>query len=269
MRINARIRIGLALLGVLILSASAGPLVVGDPFVFKTIARLKPPSSQNWFGTDNFGRDVLARVVLGGRTSLWVGFCVAMTSGILGLSIGVVAGYYRRVDAIVMRFMDGLMAIPSILLAIALVSLTGASMLTVILAITIPEVPRVVRLVRSVVLTTRDLAYVDAAVTSGTRGFTLLWRHILPSALPPLIVQATYVAGAAILIEAALGFLGIGTPPSIPTWGNMIGTSQRYFTVAPWIIMFPGIALAVAVLAVNVLGDGLRDGLDPRLSRHV
>jgi peptide/nickel transport system permease protein len=269
MRRNPRIVVGTALLGALIIVALAAPLIAPDPIAFKTINRLRPPSAQFWFGTDNYGRSVYARTVYGGRISLLVGASVALISLVFGLAIGLIAGYFRRLDGLIMRIMDGIMAIPAILLAIALVSLTGAGVVTVIGAIVFPEVPRVVRLVRGVVLTLRELAFVDAAVASGTGGFFMLWRHILPNALAPLIVQTSYVAASAILLEAALGFLGIGTPPSIPTWGNMIASGRSFLTIAPWVIIFPGVSLAIAVLAVNLLGDGLRDRLDPRLSHRL
>jgi peptide/nickel transport system permease protein len=269
MRRNFRITLGVALLGTLVVIALAAPLIAPDPLAFKTINRLRPPSATFWFGTDNYGRSVYARTVYGGRISLLVGACVALISVVFGLAIGLVAGYYRRVDGFIMRIMDGIMAIPAILLAIALVSLTGAGVTTVIGAIVFPEVPRVVRLVRGVVLTIRDLAFVDAAIASGTAGLQMLWRHILPNALAPLIVQASYVAASAILIESALSFLGLGTPPSIPTWGNMIASGRGFLTIAPWMIVFPGVSLAIAVLAVNLLGDGLRDRLDPRLSHRL
>ena len=209
------------------------------------------------------------RTVYGGRISLLVGAAVALISITLGLAIGLIAGYYQQLDGVIMRIMDGIMAIPAILLAIALVSLTGAGVITVIGAIVFPEVPRVVRLVRGVVLTIRELTFIDAAIASGTGGVAMLWRHILPNTMAPLIVQASYVAASAILIEAALSFLGIGTPPSIPTWGNMIASGRGFLTIAPWVIIFPGLSLAVAVLGVNLLGDGLRDQLDPRLSRRL
>ena len=183
--------------------------------------------------------------------------------------IGLMSGYFRKVDAVVMRLMDGLMAIPAILLAIALVALTRASVSTVIVAITIPEVPRVVRLVRAVVLSVREAPYVEAAVAGGTPTWKILLRHILPNTIAPLIVQATYICASAILIEAALSFLGAGTPPEIPTWGNMIAQSRLFLSRAPWTIFAPGIALALVVLAVNLLGDGLRDRLDPRLARRM
>ena len=235
----------------------------------KPVNRLKPPSALNWFGTDHLGRDVWARTVYGARISLVVGLSVAAISMAIGLLIGLMAGFIKPVETIVMRLMDGLMAIPAILLAIALVSLTKTSVLVVVAAILIPEIPRVVRLVRSVVLTVREQPYVEAAVASGTRLPKILRRHILPATLPPLIVQATYIAASAILIEAALSFLGAGTPPEIPTWGNMIASSRVYLGLAPWTIFCPGLALALVVLAVNLVGDGLRDRLDPRLARRM
>jgi peptide/nickel transport system permease protein len=187
----------------------------------------------------------------------------------LGLLIGLVAGFYRKVDGVVMRFMDGLMAIPGILLAIALVALTRASVWVVVVAITIPEIPRVVRLVRSVVLSVREQPYVDAAIAGGSRSSKIILRHILPATVNPLIVQATYIGASAILVEAGLSFLGAGVPPEIPTWGNMIAASRGRLAVAPWTIFFPGACLALVVLAVNLLGDGLRDRLDPRLARRM
>jgi peptide/nickel transport system permease protein len=223
----------------------------------------------NWFGTDHLGRDVFARTVYGAQVSLYVGFAVSVMSIVLGLVIGLVSGYFRRADAVIMRLMDGLMAIPGILLAIALVALTRASVTVVIFAITIPEIPRVVRLVRSVVLSVREAPYVEAAVSSGTPVWKILLRHIVPSTVAPLIVQATYICASAILIEASLSFLGAGTPPEVPTWGSMIAQSRLFLSRAPWTIFCPGIALALVVLAVNLLGDGLRDRLDPRLARRM
>lgn len=201
--------------------------------------------------------------------SLLVGFSVAAISMAIGLFIGLLAGFIKLVETIVMRLMDGLMAIPAILLAIAMVSLSKASIMIVIFAIVIPEVPRVVRLVRAVVLSVREQPFVEAAVASGTRLPRILIRHILPATVPPLIVQATYIAASAILIEAALSFLGAGAPPEIPTWGNMIATSRVYLGRAPWTVFCPGLALALVVLAVNLVGDGLRDRLDPRIARRM
>ncbi|MAP11849.1 MAG: peptide ABC transporter permease [Gammaproteobacteria bacterium] len=249
--------------------ALLAPLITGDPFRLTPIKRLKPPSEDFWFGTDFLGRDVFARTIHGSQISLMVGGAVAAISTFIGLLIGLVAGYVRWVDAIVMRIMDGLMAIPGVLLAIALISLAGASLMNVIIAICVPEIPRVVRLVRSVVLTIREQPYVEAAISVGSPLHKILFRHILPNTVAPLIVQATYVCASAVVIEAILSFLGAGTPPEIPSWGNIMAEGRTYFQIAPWIIFFPGVLLAVTVLAVNVLGDGLRDSLDPRIARRM
>jgi peptide/nickel transport system permease protein len=268
-RRNPTIVAGATILGLIALFAIAAPLFAGDAVTMQPALRLRPPSETNWLGTDHLGRDVFARTVYGARVSLFVGISVAAMSISAGLFIGLMSGYFRKVDAVVMRLMDGLMAIPAILLAIALVALTRASVSTVIVAITIPEVPRVVRLVRAVVLSVREAPYVEAAVAGGTPVWKILTRHILPNTIAPLIVQATYICASAILIEAALSFLGAGTPPEIPTWGNMIAQSRLFLSRAPWTIFAPGIALALVVLAVNLLGDGLRDRLDPRLARRM
>jgi peptide/nickel transport system permease protein len=250
----------LAFLAIAILA----PWLAGDPLQFEPINRLKRPSAEFWFGTDQY-----SRVVYGTRISLIVGFSVAVLATAVGLFLGVVCGYYKRVDAIVMRFMDGMMAIPAILLAIALITLMKAGLVIVIVAISIPEIPRVVRLVRSVVLSVRARPYIEAAIASGTRNTTIMLRHILPNTVAPLIVQATYVCASAILTEAGLSFLGAGTPPEIPSWGNIISLGRTFFQIAPWIIFFPGVLLAIAVLAVNLVGDGLRDTLDPRIARRM
>jgi peptide/nickel transport system permease protein len=255
----------LALLGLAVLA----PWLAGDPLQFEPINRLKRPSEQFWFGTDRFGRDVYSRVVYGTQISLIVGFSVAVLATVIGLALGVLCGYYRSVDAIVMRVMDGMMAIPAILLAIALITLMKASLLIVIFAISIPEIPRVVRLVRSVVLSVRARPYIEAAIASGTRNTKIMVRHILPNTVAPLIVQATYVCASAILTEAGLSFLGAGTPPEIPSWGNIISDGRTFFQIAPWIIFFPGVLLAITVLAINLVGDGLRDTLDPRIARRM
>ena len=260
---------GLVVLGAMLLAALLAPWIAGDPYSMKPVQRFKPPSDTLWFGTDNLGRDVYARTIYGARVSLAVGLAVALIAVSIGLVIGLLAGFFRPVEAVVMRLMDGLMAIPAILLAIALVSLFKGSVAIVIVAIVIPEVPRVARLVRSVVLTTREQPYVEAAIASGSRLSKILWRHILPSTFPPLIVQATYICASAILIEAGLSFLGAGTPPEIPTWGNMIASSRSYLARAPWTVFCPGLALALVVLAVNLVGDGLRDRLDPRIARRM
>ena len=261
--------VGGALLIVIVLVAGVGPLFTADPILLNPINRLKLPGAESWFGTDFLGRDVFARVIHGARISLVVGLAVSIIAVGLGLFIGLVAGYIRLLDAIVMRIMDGLMAIPGILLAIALISLSGATLFTVVIAIMIPEIPRVVRLVRAVVLSVREEPYVEAAIASGTRLPLVLTRHILPNTIAPLIVQATYICASAMLTEAILGFLGAGIPPEIPSWGNIMAEGRTYFQISPWIIFYPGIALAVTVLAVNTLGDGLRDTLDPRIARKM
>lgn len=267
LRHNPTVVIGTAILLVFVVIAMIAPMITGDPLAFDPLNRLKKPSAAFWFGTDQLGRDVFSRVIHGTRISLIVGASVAVIAISIGLAIGVVCGYYRRVDDVLMRIMDGMMAIPPILLAIALITLMKASLVIVVVAIAIPEIPRVVRLVRSVVLTVRGLPYIEAAVASGTRARLIMARHILPSTVAPLIVQATYVCAAAVLTEAGLSFLGAGTPPEIPSWGNVISSGRAYFQISPWIIFFPGLMLALAVLAINLVGDGLRDSFDVRLSR--
>jgi peptide/nickel transport system permease protein len=259
-----------AVLILIVVFALASPFMgTVDPRALAPTQRLKPPSALFWLGTDQFGRDVWSRVVYGARVSLTVGLAVAVASVLVGTFTGVVAGYVRWLDGVVMRIMDGLMAIPGILLAIALVSLSGASRLTVIVAITVPEVPRVVRLVRSIVLSVREEPYVEAAISVGTRLPQLLWRHVLPNCVPPLIVQATYIAASAMLTEAILSFLGAGTPPETPSWGNMMAEGRTFFPIAPRIVLLPGFALALTILAVNVLGDALRDRLDPKIAKRI
>ena len=240
-----------------------------DPQALAPIRRLKWPSAQYWFGTDMLGRDVYSRTIYGARVSLTVGISVALLATSLGLALGVVTGFTRWVDAIVMRIMDGLMSIPSVLIAIALMALTRASIENVIFAITVGEVPRVTRLVRGVVLTLREQPYVEAATASGTGFFRTLWRHIVPNTMAPLLVQGTYIAASAMITEAILSFIGAGTPPNIPSWGNIMAEGRSLFQVAYYIVLFPGIMLSVTVLAINLLGDGLRDALDPRLARRL
>lgn len=259
-----------AILLVLVLAAVFAPyLGTVDPRKINLLPRMRAPSAQAWFGSDQLGRDVWTRTLYGARISLIVGLMVAVMSISLGLLIGMISGYLRRLDALIMRIMDGLMSIPGILLAIGLVSVSGASLATVTIAITIPEIPRVVRLVRAIVLSVREEPYVEAAIAVGTKTPLILWRHVLPNCVPPLIVQATYVAASAMLTEALLSFLGAGTPPEIPSWGNMMAEGRIVFPIAPWIVLIPGCTLALAILAVNVLGDGLRDRLDPKIAKRM
>jgi peptide/nickel transport system permease protein len=276
--------IGGIILALVVLMAILAPVLgTTDPARVEPVLRNKRPgavasvrnadSSQTertlWMGTDSLGRDVYSRVVYGARVSLVVGVVVALISAAIGLAIGVVAGYVRWLDNVAMRIMDGLMSIPAILLAIGLVSLSRAGLRTVIIAIVIPEVPRVVRLVRSVVLSIREEAYVEAAVALGARTGALLVRHVIPNTMAPLIVQATFSCASAIIVEAILSFLGVGIPPATPTWGNIMAEGRTLFRLFPHNILFPGVCLAVTVLAVNMLGDGLRDMLDPRTRKQL
>jgi peptide/nickel transport system permease protein len=240
-----------------------------DPMAVFPSQRLHPPSAESWLGTDMLGRDVYSRVVYGARVSLIVGLAVAALSTFLGLAIGLVTGYVRRLDAVLMRIMDGLMSIPSVLLAIALMALTKASIGNVIVAITLAEMPRVVRLVRSLVFSLREQPYVEAAIAAGTTLPRILVRHILPNIVAPLLVQGTYVCGSAMITEAILSFIGAGTPPNIPSWGNIMAEGRSLIQIASYLIIFPGICLSLTVLAVNLLGDGMRDALDPRLARRM
>jgi peptide/nickel transport system permease protein len=269
-RRHPTIVVGGVLLGLMALMAIFAPyLGTVDPQALSPIHRLRWPSAQYWFGTDMLGRDVYSRTIYGARISLTVGISVALASTVLGLAIGLVTGFSRWTDAIVMRIMDGLMSIPAILIAIALMALTRASLQNVVFAITVAEVPRVTRLVRGVVLTLRELPFVEAAHASGTGFFRILWRHIVPNTLPPLLVQGTFVAASAMIVEAILSFLGAGTPPNIPSWGNIMAEGRSLFQVAYYIVLFPGAFLSITVLAINLLGDGLRDALDPRLARRM
>ena len=262
--------VGAVVLLAMILVAVLAPwLGTVDPQAVAPVKRLKQPGAEWWFGTDMMGRDVYSRVLYGARVSLAVGIAVAVFSTLVGLAIGLVTGFVRWLDAIVMRVMDGLMSIPPVLLAIALMALTRASIENVILAITLAETPRVVRLVRSLVLTLREEPYVVAAVAAGTSLPRILWRHILPNTVAPLLVQATYVCASAMITEAILSFIGAGTPPNIPSWGNIMAEARSLFQIAGYLILFPGLCLSLTVLAVNLLGDGLRDALDPRLARRM
>ena len=260
---------GIALLLMVLVALLAPWLGTVDPLSVSPVKRLKPPSGQYWFGTDMIGRDVYSRVIYGTRVSLTVGLAVALASTAIGLAIGLVTGFVRWLDAIVMRVMDGLMSIPSVLLAIALIALTKASLGNVIAAIALAEIPRVVRLVRSLVLILREQPYVEAAVASGTQVPMILLRHILPNTMAPLLVQATYICASAMITEAILSFIGAGTPPNIPSWGNIMAESRSLIQIAGTLLLFPGLFLSLTVLSVNLLGDGMRDALDPRLARRL
>ena len=264
------IALGGLLLGLIVFVAIAAPLLgTVDPTALAPARRLRLPSAAYWFGSDMLGRDVYSRTLYGARVSLIVGFAVAFLASGIGMLIGVVAGYVRLVDAVIMRVMDGLMSIPSILLAIALMALTRGSVQNVIIAITIAEIPRVTRLVRGVVLSLREQPYVEAAIASGTRTPAVIFKHILPNTLAPLMVQATFICASAMITEAILSFIGAGTPPITPSWGNIMAEGRALWQVKPYIVFFPALFLSLTVLSVNLLGDGLRDALDPRLAKRI
>ena len=280
---NGSIRFGAVVLGFMVLVSLLAPwLGTVDPAAMDSNFINKPAGLKGdftlvdgstmahtfWLGTDSFGRDLYSRVVYGAQVSLLVGGFTAALALALGGFLGMLAGYFRQVDAVLMRFMDGLMAIPAILLAIALVAALGAQVATVVVAIAIPEVPRVTRLVRSLVLSLREEPFVEAARALATPTPVILWRHILPNALAPLIVQGTFVAASAVLTEAILSFLGLGLPPDIPTWGNIMAEGRVQFSQYPGNVLYPALFLVPTVLAVNLLGDGLRDVLDPKFAKR-
>ncbi|MBR0826898.1 ABC transporter permease [Bradyrhizobium manausense] len=256
-------------LSLIILASILAPLIAPhDPILLAPSQRLKPASAQFLLGTDAFGRDLLSRVIYGGRISLLIGIGCAILSVAIGLAIGLVSGFFKLVDAVMMRVMDGLMAMPSILLAIAVVSLSGASIWTVMVAITIPEIPRVARLVRSVVLSAREEPYVEAAISVGSSLPKIMVRHLMPNTIAPLIVQGTYVCASAILTEAILSFLGAGISPETPTWGNIMAEGRQFFQIKPSLIFWPGLLLSIAILSINLIGDAARDALDPRMKQR-
>lgn len=257
------------ILVIIIMAVVFAPFYVPhDPLTMTSSNRLQPSSDQYWIGTDPYGRDLFSRVVTGGQVSLMIGIGAAVTSVVVGLLIGLVAGFFRWADGVIMRIMDSLMAIPAILLAVALVSLVGSSVMSVIVAITIPEVPRVVRLVRSVVLSAREEPYIEAAIALGSSMPKILLQHLMPNTVAPLIVQGTYICASAILIEAILSFLGAGVSTEIPTWGNIMAEGRDYFRVNPGLIFWPGLMLSLCILSINLLGDTARDVLDPRLKKR-
>jgi peptide/nickel transport system permease protein len=264
------IAFGGALLIVMLLIAVLAPyLGTVDPTALAPAKRTRSPSADFWFGTDMLGRDIYSRVLYGARVSLMVGFSVAILASLAGLAIGLVSGFVRWADGIIMRAMDGMMSIPPILLAVALMALTRGSVGNVITAITIAEFPRVARLVRGVVLSLREQPYVDAAVAAGTRTPMIILRHILPNTLAPMTVQATFICASAMIVESILSFIGAGTPPNIPSWGNIMAEGRALWQVKPFIVFFPAVFLSLTVLAVNLLGDGLRDMLDPRMAKRL
>ena len=269
-RRHPTVAMGCVILLAMVLIAFLAPFLgTVDPQALSPIRRLRFPQAANWFGTDMLGRDVYSRVIYGSRVSLIVGLSVAALATGFGLAIGLVTGFSRITDAIVMRVMDGLMSIPPVLLAIALMSLTRASMGNVIFAITISQVPQVTRLVRGVVLSLREQPFVEAATAAGTGFFKTLWRHILPNTVAPVLVQGTYICASAMITEAILSFIGAGTPPDIPSWGNIMAEGRSLFEIKYYIVLFPAMFLSATVLAVNLVGDGLRDALDPRLARRM
>ncbi len=256
----------LIVLVAIVAMAIFAPLLANfEPTKLNPAMRLKPASAEYWLGTDSFGRDLYSRVVYGAQVSLLVGAGVAIGSLVIGLPLGLIAGWFRGVDAVLMRMMDGLMAIPGILLAIAIVALTQAGLVTVIIAIMLPEIPQVVRLVRSRVIAARTETFVQAATLLGTPTPRLILRHLLPSTIAPLIVQGTYIYASAILTEAALSFLGVGIGTEIPTWGNIMAEGRLYFALNPWLVFWPAIVLSLCILSINLLGDALRDRLDPKM----
>lgn len=236
-----------------------------DPMLLDVMNRLKPPSSEHWFGTDEFGRDIFSRVVYGARISLFVGFLVMLITSLLGIFFGVLSGFYRFLDGVLMRAMDGLMALPGMLMAIALMAVLGPRVSNVIISLSAIYMPRTARIVRSVVLVVREMAYVQAARALGVKDLGIMVKDILPGCLPPVIVQGTFIFAYSILTEAALSFLGAGVPPHIPSWGTIISSGQLFMRDAWWISLFPGIAIVLACLGLNLFGDGLRDALDPQL----
>ncbi len=260
-------RLALSMIVLVVLMALLAPLLsTQDPMFLDPSVRLKGPSPEHILGTDAYGRDLYSRIIYGSRISLLVGAGVLVISVAFGVVLGALAGYFRSLDGLIMRIMDGIMAIPAVLLAIAMVSVSGSSLTTVVVAIAVPEIPRVTRLVRSIMLSVRSEPYVEAAITLGTSPFRILLRHMLPNTVAPLIVQGTYIFAAAVLIEAILSFLGAGIPPEVPSWGNIIADGRSYFQLLPGLVLYPGIVLSLTILTINMLGDAARDALDPKLA---
>jgi peptide/nickel transport system permease protein len=264
---NRSFVIGAALVGmVIMLACLAGVIAPFDPLKGNFRDRMAPPGMEHWMGTDHFGRDILSRVLFGARISLLIGLMVTLITAVAGVFIGALAGYFRKLDSPVMRLMDAFMAFPSIILAIAISSVLGASVINVILALSIAATPHTSRIVRAAVLVVREMEYVEAARALGASHARILLRHILANAMAPLVVRMTYVFAVAILVEAVLSFIGVGPPPPTPTFGGIVANGRDFIVTAPWITIAPGIAILVSVLGLNLLGDGLRDVLDPRLA---
>jgi len=257
--------VGAVLMALMIGVGVLAPLIAGDPAHMDVAGRLAAPGRAHWFGTDDVGRDVWSRVVYGARLSLLVGVAVVVLSFVVGVVCGVVAGFYRRLDNVVMRVMDGLMAFPAIVLAIALMAALGPSVVNVIVAIAVVYSPRVARVVRGSVLVIRETSYVEAARALGASDLTLITRHVLPNCLSPVIVQGSFVFAAAVLTEAALSFLGVGVPPYVPSWGVILAEGRLYIQQAPWLVLYPGVAIMLTIFGLNLFGDGLRDLLDPKI----
>ena len=263
---NSAILLGGLLVIVVALTALVAPVVSPyEPLQVEAARRLLAPSQAHLFGTDDFGRDVFSRVLYGARLSMWVGTMTALIASVVGITIGLLAGYFTRLDNPLMRVMDGFMAFPSVILAIAIMAVLGPQVFNVIVALAVVQTPRVARVVRGVVLQVRAFDFIEAARALGTDDRRILLRHILPNCLSPLIVQTSFIFAYAVLTEAALGFLGVGAPPEVPSWGNILSEGRVYLRRAPWIALFPGLAIMVTVLGANLVGDGLRDELDPRL----
>ena len=257
--------VGLILVMVTAIVGVLAPVIAVSPTRMEVSARLQNPGAAHWFGTDDLGRDVFARVVYGARLSLLVGVAVVALALLVGLAAGLAAGYFRRLDNVIMRVMDGLMAFPAIILAIALMASLGPSVTNVIVAIGVVYMPRVARVVRGSVLVVRETQYVEAARALGLTDFWIILRHVLPNCLSPVIVQGSFVFAAAVLTEAALSFLGVGVPPYVPSWGNILSEGRLYLQQAPWLVLYPGAAIMITILGLNLLGDGLRDLLDPKI----
>lgn len=265
-RRNPSMAVGVSIVLMVAIIAILAPVVSRfNPYLMSPAEQLQPPSADHWFGTDRLGRDVYARVIFGSRISLLVGSSVAVASMALGAILGLLSGYYRRLDGPIMRVMDGLMAFPSLLLAIALMAALGSTVQNVIIALVIVDFPRAVRVVRASTLTLREMAFIEAARSIGVPPHRILLLHIFPNTIAPLTIQGTFTFAAAVLVEASLSFLGAGVPPWVPSWGNIMSEGRNFIQVAMWQTLFPGIAIALTVLGINLTGDGLRDMLDPRL----